>query len=171
MRTSVRAVARIATASMLFTFVVSHGSGLAQDAGTDSSRAIEWRAVERSLQLVSIDRRIRVALVDPEFAPDPDAIARLDAFVVRNARGDLRPVIYLNRLSPIVQKACAGDPRAIEELAAVIHHEARHLAGDSETEARFAEQRFLQSIAGKGPGAPRAASSLQTIIAEWPPKK
>jgi hypothetical protein len=59
-------------------------------------------------------------------------------------------VIYINRRSAIVPSDSAEERRGVEELAAVIHHEARHLAGDSEAEARRAERQFLKAIAGKG---------------------
>ena len=167
MQVSLWTIARTATSALVFSFVVSHGPVFGQESREDDGRAVEWRAVERSLQLVALDRRVRVALIDPDLAADPAAIAPLDAFIVRNASGELRPVIYLNRRSTIIQRARAGNARAIEELAAVIHHEARHLAGDSEKEARREERRFLKSIKGKGPGLFRAASRGQTIMAEW----
>jgi hypothetical protein len=141
-------VARAVSFAMVFTFVVSRGSVVAQELGIESGRAPEWRAVSRALRLVPVDRRVRVALIDPDLAPDAEAVARLDAFIVKDTRGRLRPVIYINRRSPLVQRASAGERRAVEELAAVIHHEVRHLAGDSEAEARCAERRFLQSIVG-----------------------
>jgi hypothetical protein len=149
MRNFVWTAARATTSAMVVAFVVSDGRAFAENSGTDGGRAREWRAIEWSLRLVALDQGIRVTLIDPDLAPDPDAIARLDAFIVRNAGGDLRPVIYINRRSTIVQRAAAGEARAIEELAAVIHHEARHLAGDSERDAICAERQFLQSI-GRG---------------------
>jgi hypothetical protein len=147
MRTSsLWTVARTLSFATVFTFVVSHGSVIAQ--GSDKGRAIEWRGVEWALRLVQIDRRLRVALIDPDLAPDAASVSALDAFIVREANGTFRPVIYINRRSAIVQRASDGEAEGIEELAAVIHHEARHLAGDSEAEARRAERRFFQSIVG-----------------------
>jgi hypothetical protein len=148
MENSLWSLVRIITSAVMFAFVMSRGPLFAQDLDRDA-RAPEWRALARSLRLVDIRPGIHVTLIDPDLAADPAAITPLDAFIVRNPNGDLRPVIYINHRSAIVRKASNGDERAVEELAAVIHHEARHLAGDSEKEARDAERQFLQSLASR----------------------
>ena len=142
--------ARRWSGAVMFTWVVSHGVVFGEDAGGVHQRAAEWRGVERALRLVTLDPRWRVALIEPDLAPDPELIARLDAFIVRENDGRFRPVIFINRRSAILQRATAGIALAVEELAAVIHHEAEHLAGGSEIDAREAERAFLQSLVGGG---------------------
>ena len=56
------------------------------------------------------------------------------------------PIIYINRRSEIVRRAVGGTEFYVVVLAAVIHHEAQHLAGASEAEARRAEFAFFQSL-------------------------
>jgi hypothetical protein len=124
-------------------------AGRAQDA-PGGSRSVEWRGLERALRLVHIDPRWRVVLVDPELAPDPAPLEALDAFIVREPDGLMRPVIYINRRSAIVQQATFGSALYVDVLAAVIHHEARHLEGASEADASRAEQQFFRSLIGKG---------------------
>jgi hypothetical protein len=70
----------------------------------------------------------------------------LDAFVVREPNGALRPVIYINRASEIVRDAAGGSELHVFMLAAVIHHEARHLAGATEDEARRSELAFFEAL-------------------------
>jgi hypothetical protein len=124
-------------------------AGRAQDA-PGGSRSVEWRGLERALRLVHVDPRWRVVLIDPELAPDPTPLEALDAFIVREPDGRLRPVIYINRRSAIVQQATAGSALYVDVLAAVIHHEAQHLDGASEADASRAEQQFFRSLIGKG---------------------
>jgi hypothetical protein len=112
----------------------------------------ERRALERASALADLKNGVRVVLIDPELAPDPDAIAGLDAFVVRNPNGGLRNVIYINRRSTIVQRAAAGSELHVLVLAAVVHHEARHLAGAGEPEARRAEAEFFSALLARYPG-------------------
>ena len=84
--------------------------------------------------------------IDPELAPDPDAIRRVDAFLVRELDGTIRQVIYLNRKSSLVEKALVGKDIDIAILAAVIRHEVEHLRGGGEPEARNAEREFFQHL-------------------------
>ena len=60
------------------------------------------------------------------------------------------PIIYINRRSEIVRRAVGGTEFYVVVLAAVIHHEAQHLAGASEAEARRAEFAFFQSLVSRG---------------------
>jgi hypothetical protein len=110
----------------------------------------EGAALQRALRLVKLDPSVRVILIEPELAPDPDAIRSLDAFTVRQADGTLRPAIYINRRSQIVQAGASGSDFYVKVLAAVIHHEARHLEGASETEACRAEMEFFRSLVARG---------------------
>ena len=68
-------------------------------------------------------------LIDPDLAADPEALRRLDAFLVREANGKIRQVIYLNRRAAIVENALAGKDVDVAILAAVISHEQEHLRG------------------------------------------
>jgi hypothetical protein len=76
---------------------------------------------------------VPIRLIDAEFTPDPDAIGRLNAFLVREPRGGVRPVIYLNRRSDVVAKAALAGDTDVAILAAVIHHEMAHLRGAPKT--------------------------------------
>ncbi len=80
---------------------------------------------------------------------------RLDAFLVREPDGTIRPVIYLNRRTAIVDKALAGKDVDVAILAAVIRHELEHLRGGGEPEARMAERNLFQRLifVGKVPVA------------------
>jgi hypothetical protein len=106
----------------------------------------ERRALERAAALVPLDEDVRTKLIDPELAPDPEALAHLDAFIVLEPGGTLRRVIYVNRDSAILRQAAAGSDFHVLVLAAVIHHEAWHLRGASEAEARRAECEFFRSL-------------------------
>src|SRR5690349_15568604 len=57
------------------------------------------RVVERAIRLLPARPDVPVRLVDPELAPEPDAIRPLDAFLVRGRDGRPRRVIYLNSRS------------------------------------------------------------------------
>jgi hypothetical protein len=89
-------------------------------------------------------------MIDPELAPDPSAIRRLDAFLVREADGKVRRVIYLNRRATIVENALTGQAIHVAILAAVIHHEMAHLRGQGENEARRSEREFFQRLVFDG---------------------
>lgn len=91
-----------------------------------------------------------VVVVDPELAPDREALRQLDAFVVRERDGTLRQVVYVNARSPLVQAAAGGSSTHVALLAAVIHHEMQHLGGASETEARRAERDLFARLTERG---------------------
>ena len=110
---------------------------------------MERRALEEASALVPLDAEVRTKIIDAEFASDPAVLRRLDAFIVREPDGTLRRVIYINRESPILRQAAAGSGFHVLVLAAVIHHESRHLAGASEPEARRAEREFLHSLVAR----------------------
>ena len=110
----------------------------------------QQEALRRALSLVRLDSDLTARLIDPELAPDADAIRRLDAFVVREPDGSLRRTIYINRESAIVQRAAEGSDLHVAVLAAIIHHEVHHLHGASESEARRAEWEFFQSLVARG---------------------
>jgi hypothetical protein len=107
-------------------------------------------ALQRALRLVKVDPSVRVVLIEPELAPDPEALRSLDAFTVRQSDGTLRRVIYVNRQSQIVQAGASGSDFYVKVLAAVIHHEARHLEGASESEACRAEMEFFRALVARG---------------------
>ena len=116
----------------------------------DADERSEAAALQRALRLVTLDPSVRVVLIEPELAPDPEALRSLDAFTVRQPDGTLRPAIYINRRSPIVQAGASGSDFYVKVLAAVIHHEARHLEGASESEACRAEMEFFRSLVAQG---------------------
>jgi hypothetical protein len=110
----------------------------------------EQDALRRALKLTAVEKAVKVVLIDPELAPDPGAIAGLDAFIVREDDRALRQVIYVNRRSEIVMQAASGSDFYVTVLAAVIHHEAQHLRGASEAEARCAETAFFRALIDRG---------------------
>jgi hypothetical protein len=128
----------------------------------------EAAALQRALRLVRVDASVRVVLVEPELAPDPEALRSLDAFTVRQADGTLRPVIYVNRRSLIVQAGASGSDFYVKVLAAVIHHEARHLEGASESEACRAEMEFFRSLVARGEVPSVAGLSYLQLLARRP---
>jgi hypothetical protein len=136
----------IAFALLFSTFALASPPARAND--DDSRRA--RRALQRALELTSLEPGVRVLLIEPDLAPSNLPIGRLDAFVVREPGGALRPIIYINRRSEIVRCAVEGKEFYVFVLAAVIHHEAQHLAGASEAEARRAEFAFFQSLVSRG---------------------
>ena len=115
----------------------------------------EARLLERALKLLPEPPTVPVRLIDPDLTPDPGALRKVDAFLVREPNGDIRPVIYLNRRAAIVDNALAGKDVDVAILAAVIRHEQEHLAGGSEREARRAERDLFQRLmfVGKVPVA------------------
>jgi hypothetical protein len=110
----------------------------------------EVRALERALKLLPQPPSVPIRFIDPELAADPDAIRRIDAFLVRDANGKVRQVIYLNRRSSIVENAIVGRDIDIAILAAVIRHEQEHLRGGTEKDARLVEREFFQSLVFAG---------------------
>ena len=102
--------------------------------------------LERALALLPQRATVPVRLIDPDLAADPEAIRRLDAFLVRERDGRIRQVIYLNRRSSVVENAMRGRSIDIAILAAVIRHEQEHLRGAGEQQARLAERDFFQGL-------------------------
>jgi hypothetical protein len=111
-----------------------------------AAQGLEARTLERALKLLPQRPTVPVRFVDPELAGDPDAIRRLDAFLVRELDGRLRQVIYLNRRSLMVERALSGSALDLAILAAVIRHEVEHLRGAGEGQARAAEREFFQHL-------------------------
>jgi len=115
----------------------------------------EARLIERAVKLLPVRPTVPVRLIEPDLTPDPDALRKLDAFLVREPDGKVRQVIYLNRRTAIVDNALAGKDVDVAILAAVIGHELEHLRGGSEREARRAERDLFQRLifVGKVPVA------------------
>jgi hypothetical protein len=131
-----------------------HACGCAA-ALTEPSRQVagpvaERRAVERALRLMSATMTYPIVIIDPESVPDTTAVRQLDAFTVRETDGTLRSRIYINRESVVLQNAVEGVDLYCKVLAAVIVHEATHLAGGSEASAREAELQFFGGLVAKG---------------------
>jgi hypothetical protein len=124
--------------------------------GQDENSRAERRALDRAVGLAGLDAGIRAVLIEPDLAPDPEPLRALDAFVVRERNGALRPIIYVNRRSEIVRQAADGSRLYGLVLAAVLHHEARHLAGASEADARHAELEHFRRLLARHdrPGEP-----------------
>lgn len=148
-------VARHATASIrpwartLLAVVASCASVMAP-VPIAAAKGPEARALERALKLLPAPVTVAIRLIEPELAPDADAIRRLDAFLVRERDGTIRRVIYLNRRSSVVENALRGNDIDLAILAAVIQHELEHLAGRPESEARIRERDFFQRLVFAG---------------------
>lgn len=123
------------------------------------------RVLQRAMRLVRLAPGITARLIDPELAPDPEAVKRLDAFVVREVGGEFRPVIYVNCRSQIVQQAAAGADAYVIVLAAVLHHEAQHVKGATEADARRAEVEFFQSRVRRGDVSPEIGEVYLELLA------
>jgi hypothetical protein len=106
----------------------------------------ERRALARAASLAGLDPGVRAVLIEPDLAPNPEPLRRLDAFVVRETNGTLRRVIYVNRQSDLLRQAAAGSTLHVLVLAAVVHHEVQHLAGASELDARRAEVELFRTL-------------------------
>jgi len=128
---------------------------LSTPARAAAQKGPEARLLERALKLLPEPPAVPVRMIDPDLAADPDALRRLDAFLVREANGKVRQVIYLNRKATIVENALAGKDVDVAILAAVIRHELEHLRGGGEREARTAERVLFQRLifVGKVPVA------------------
>jgi hypothetical protein len=124
-------------------------------AGAAGPKTAETRLLERAVKLLPEAPGVPVRLIDPDLTPEPESLGRLDAFLVREANGKVRQVIYLNRRTAIVDNALAGKDVDVAILAAVIRHELEHLRGGSEREARRAERDLFQRLifVGKVPVA------------------
>ena len=102
--------------------------------------------LERALRLLPVRPDVPIRIIDPELAPAPDAVRRLDAFMVRGPDGAIRRLIYLNRRAAMIEDAMTGRDLSVAILAAVIHHELAHLHGAGEPEARRLEREFFRSL-------------------------
>jgi hypothetical protein len=110
----------------------------------------ERRATERVLDLLPPGFDLVIAIIDPDGVPDSAAVRRLDAFTVAEPDGTIRRRIYLNRESLVVREAVKGTQFYLTALAAIIVHEAVHVRGGSETDAREAETRFFADLLARG---------------------
>jgi hypothetical protein len=130
-------------------------SALPKPANAACGKGPEARLLQRALNLLPEPPTVPVRLIDPDLSADPGALRRLDAFLVREPNGRIRPVIYLNRRAAIVENALAGKDVDVAILAAVIRHELEHLRGGSERQARRAERDLFQRLifVGKVPVA------------------
>jgi len=136
----------------------------AQACGEGDGQAAR-RVLERALRVVTLDAGITARLIDPDLAADRDSVRRLDAFVVREPGGMVRPVIYVNCRSEIVRQAAAGVNLYVIVLAAVIHHEAQHVTGASEDDARRAEAEFFRSRVRRGDVSPAVGEAYLELLA------
>lgn len=136
-------ILRAGIAAGLLAFVVA--SSAAQ-----TVKGPEGRTLKRALELLPERPTVPVRLIDPDLAADPDAIRRLDAFLVRERDGRIRQVIYLNRRSSVVENAIRGRTIDIAILAAVIRHEQEHLRGANEDQARRTERDFFLRLVQDG---------------------
>lgn len=100
-------------------------------------------AIARAAALAGVPEQVRVQPIDPELAADPAAVRKLDAFIVREQDGRIRPVVYLNVEAPLVQHVLRGTDEDLHVLAALIVHEVLHLKGASEAEASEGERQYI----------------------------
>ena len=84
---------------------------------------------------------------------------------MREEGGQFRPVIYVNCRSQIVQRAAAGADAYVIVLAAVLHHEAQHVNGATEADARRAEVEFFQSRVRRGDVSPEIGEAYLELLA------
>jgi hypothetical protein len=110
----------------------------------------ERTAIERVVALLPPDVSYPLVVIDPEGVPDSQTVRQLDAFTVRENDGSMRPRIYLNRESLIVREVVNGKDFYLKVLAAVVVHEAAHLSGGSEVDARRAESRYFADLMARG---------------------
>lgn len=134
--------ARASLAALLALLVASSVSAAA--------KRPEERALERAIKLLPVPVAVPIRLIDPELAPDAEAIRHVDAFLVREPDGRVRRVIYLNSRSSVVENASRGRAIDIAILAAVVWHELEHLRGGSERDARKAERECFQRLVFDG---------------------
>ena len=132
------ALASLGAASLVFFAAAS----LVQASG----KSPEARALERAIKLLPQRPDVPIRFIDPDLAADPEAIRKVDAFLVREKDGRLRQAIYLNRDCAVVQNAIQGRDIDIAILATVIRHEQEHLRGANEPDARRAERDFFRTL-------------------------
>jgi hypothetical protein len=137
----------------------------AAEACGDSDGRAGRQVLQRAMRLVRLDPGITARLIDPDLTADPVAVRRLDAFVVREPGGEFRPVIYVNCRSQIVQQAAAGTDAYVIVLAAVLHHEAQHVKGATEADARRAEAEFFRAHVRRGDVSPAVGEAYLELLA------
>lgn len=115
------------------------------------------KTITKAVGVAGLPASLRVVAIDPQLAADPGALEVLDAFVVREADGRLRPVVYLNARSELMQHAARGSRVHLHLLAAVIVHETHHLEGASEAEARRGEAAFIERLVREQRVSPQVA--------------
>jgi hypothetical protein len=124
--------------------------GVCPAAAEECGGAGEVAVVRAAQTLVPDGDRLTVRAVDPELTGDPGNVRKLDAFIVRERDGSIRPIVYLNCRSELFQEARRGSRFHVKILAAVIAHEACHLEGGDEAQARQAERNFVTGLIRRG---------------------
>jgi hypothetical protein len=157
-----RATMWIAVAMFVMAVLPAPAAQACDDSGNGQAAR---RVLQRAMRLVRLAPGITARLIDPELASDSEAVKQLDAFVVREASGELRPVIYVNCRSPIVRQAARGADAYVIVLAAVLHHEAQHVNGATEADARRAEVEFFQSRVRRGDVSPEVGEAYLKLLA------
>jgi hypothetical protein len=122
---------------------------LSVEARADASSP-EARTIARALALLPTPIEVPVVPIDPELSAHPAALRRLDAFIVTDDDGRLRPVIYVNARADIVRRAMKGSRLFLAVLASVLHHEHQHLQGRDERSARHAERLMFEALMARG---------------------
>jgi hypothetical protein len=136
--------------SGLLTSVLAVLCGCAPTTGRVSGPAPERAVLAHVIELLPRDLSYPIVVIDPDGVPDSGAVRRLDAFTVREPDGSMRPKIYLNREAFVVREAVRGTDFYVKVLAAIVVHEATHLSGGSEMDARRAESRFFADLIARG---------------------
>lgn len=139
---------RTCACALLLSVTVA-GAPAAEDLAIVSGKT-ERRAVASALELVPRSLRRPIVVIDPEGTADPATIRLLDAFIVREPDEQLRQKIYINRESRILREAVKGVDFYVKALAALLVHEAAHLDGKAEPDARAAEIDFLRDLMSRG---------------------
>lgn len=94
------------------------------------------RAIARAMELLpEPPAAVQVFSVDDAAPALRRRLAALDAFVARG-----KPVVYLTKHSPVLQRASGGSVFHTYVLAAIIWHEMAHLSGADEAGAREREE-------------------------------
>jgi hypothetical protein len=151
-----------AVATLAMATCLTQAAEACGDTGGDGRAA--RRVLQRAMRLVGLDPSITARLIDPDLAADPDSVRPLDAFVVREPGGEFRRVIYVNCRSQIVQRAAAGTDAYVVVLAAVLHHEAQHVNGANEADARLAEAEYFRSRVRRGDVSPAVGDAYLELL-------